>query len=39
VVQVQDGVVTLQVADGVRLRFALSHIGSVSDPEAAAAKS
>jgi len=39
VVQVQDGVVTLQVADGVRMRFALSSIGSVTQPEAAAAKS
>jgi preprotein translocase subunit YajC len=36
VVQVQDSVVTLQVADGVRMRFALSSIGSVSEPEAAA---
>jgi len=39
IVQVQDGVVTLQVADGVRMRFALSSIGSVTEPEAAAAKS
>jgi len=29
VVQVQEGIVTLQVADGVRMRFALSSIGSV----------
>jgi len=36
VVQVQDSVVTLQVADGVRMRFSLSSIGSVSEPEAAA---
>jgi len=36
VVQVQDGVVTLQVADGVRMRFALSAIGNVSAPEPAA---
>jgi len=36
VVQVQEGVVTLQVADGVRMRFALSAIGNVSTPEAAA---
>ena len=34
VVQVQDGVVTLQVADGVRLRFALQSIGSVSEKTA-----
>ena len=39
VIQVQDGVVTLQVADGVRMRFALSSIGSVSEPQAADAKS
>lgn len=39
VVQVQDGVVTLQVADGVRMRFALSSVGSVGEPETAAAKS
>jgi preprotein translocase subunit YajC len=31
VVQVQDQVVTLQVADGVRMRFALSAIQSVED--------
>lgn len=36
VVQVQDGVVTLQVADGVRLRFALQSIGSVSEKTAGA---
>lgn len=35
VVQVQDGVVTLQVADGVRMRFALSSIGSVIDGQPA----
>ena len=39
VVQVQEGVVTLQVADGVRMRFALSAIGNVTSPEAAVAKS
>jgi preprotein translocase subunit YajC len=36
VVQVQDGIVTLQVADGVRMRFALSSIGSVQTPATAA---
>jgi len=39
IVQVHEGVVTLQVADGVRMRFAQSHIGSVQTPEPAAAKS
>ncbi len=39
VVQVHEGVVTLQVADGVRMRFAQSSIGSVNNPEPAAAKS
>lgn len=39
IVQVHEGVVTLQVADGVRMRFAQSSIGSVSTPEPAAAKS
>jgi preprotein translocase subunit YajC len=39
VIQVQDGVVTLQAADGVRLRYALSSVASVIDPEAPAAKS
>ena len=39
IVQVHEGVVTLQVADGVRMRFALSHIGSVQSSEPAAAKS
>lgn len=33
VVQVQDGVVTLQVDEGVRLRFAQSAIGSVITDE------
>ncbi|MBL8862632.1 MAG: preprotein translocase subunit YajC [Planctomycetes bacterium] len=33
VVQVQDQVVTLQVDEGVRLRFALSAIGSVLDDD------
>jgi len=36
IVQVQDGIVTLQVADGVRMRFAVSSIGSVTPAEAAA---
>ena len=36
IVQVQDGIVTLQVADGVRMRFAVSSIGSVTPTEAAA---
>ncbi|MBK7644059.1 MAG: preprotein translocase subunit YajC [Planctomycetes bacterium] len=36
VVQVQDSVVTLQVAEGVRMKFALSAIGSVIDENAAA---
>jgi preprotein translocase subunit YajC len=36
IVQVQDGVVTLQVADGVRMRFALASIGSVTPNETAA---
>lgn len=39
VVQVHEGVVTLQVADGVRMRFAQTAIASVLQPEAAAAKS
>ena len=36
VVQVHEGIVTLQVAEGVRMRFAQSSIGSVNAPEAAA---
>jgi len=39
IVQVHEGVVTLQVADGVRMRFAQSHIGSVQTSEPAAGKS
>jgi len=39
IVQVHEGIVTLQVADGVRMRFAQSHIGSVHTPETAPAKS
>ncbi len=36
VVQVQEGVVTLQVDEGVRLRFAQSAIASVIDADGAA---
>jgi preprotein translocase subunit YajC len=39
IVQVHEGVVTLQVADGVRMRFAQSSIGSVNTPEPATTKS
>ncbi len=39
VVQVQDGIVTLQVAEGVRMRFALQSIGSVTETKGADAKS
>jgi len=37
VVQIQDQVVTLQIADGVRVRYALSAIQSVVEEEGAAA--
>ena len=39
VVQVHEGVVTLQVADGVRMRFAQSAITSIIPDEPTATKS
>ena len=38
VAQVQDQIVTLQIADGVRVRYALSSVQSVIDDEPASAE-